>query len=130
MSMKKHPADSTLDAAWRKAVLESYNWRCGICGLSWLQGSLECHHIIKRRHKLTRWDYRNGVPLCRECHALAHTKAGEAIIARRHPWYDELVTLESINFKDYIATVGWTENEWRQQMLEKLKEKAQEVVEI
>ena len=130
VDMKKKPSDSTLNAAWRRAVLESYHGRCGICGLSWIQGALECHHIIKRRRKLTRWNWKNGIPLCQQCHQLAHTKVGERIISQRHPWYDELVILEQIDFKQYLSKMEWTENQWRRRVLEELKEKAGKDVEV
>ena len=128
--MKKTSADATLNHWFRKAVLASYHYRCGICGLSWTSGALEAHHIIKRRRKLTRWDYRNGIPLCKECHTLAHTKAGEMIISRRHPYYNDLVNMECINFKDYLLTTGGTENEFRYRMLKELKEKVGEMIEV
>lgn len=128
--MKKSPADSTLDAAWRQAVMTAYNYRCGMCGLSWEQGALQCHHIVKRRRKFTRWSWKNGIPLCVMCHEKAHTKAGELFLMRRHPWYDELVTMEQVNYKDYLLTMEWTENEFRRHILNELKEKAGEVIEI
>ena len=128
--MKKTPADSTLNHWWRKATLQSYSYRCGICGLSWKAGALEAHHIIKRRRKFTRWDWRNGIPLCKECHALAHTKKGELFISRRHPYYADLVNMECINFKDYLVAIGMTENEFRQRTLKELKEKVGELIEV
>jgi len=124
--MKKKPADSTLDAAWRKAVLQSYHYRCGMCGLSWESGGLECHHIIRRRKKLTRWDWRNGIPLCADCHPKAHTKQGELFISNRHPYYQDLFNLELINFKDYLQAMVLTENEWRARVLEELKGKVRD----
>ena len=128
--MKKHPVDSTLDKAWRAAVLQAYNFRCGMCGLSWKQGALECHHIIKRRRKLTRWNWKNGVPLCKECHQKAHTKAGEMFLMRRHPHWEELVNLEQINFKDWLLAMRLSENEWRAGVLRELKKKVREGVEM
>lgn len=128
--MKKKPADSTLNQWWRRAVLQSYHNRCGICGLPWQAGALECHHIIKRRQKLTRWNWKNGIPLCVECHALAHTKKGELFISRRHPYYEDLVTMEQVKYKDYLLTTGLTENEFRGKLLKDLKEKVGETLEI
>jgi len=128
--LKKKPADSTLDKAWRAAVLATYHYRCGMCGLSWHVTPVECHHIIKRRRKLTRWNWKNGIPLCVQCHELAHTKAGERAISQRHPWYEKLVMLEQVNFKDYLQVAEITENEFRRRTLEELKEKAGETVEV
>ena len=129
--MKKAVSDGYLNHWWRKAVLQSYHGRCGLCGLHWeVAGGLEAHHIIKRRRKFTRWDWRNGIPLCRECHTLAHTKAGEMAISRRHPYYADLVNMECINFKDYLLDKGLTENEFRQRTLKELKAKVGERVEV
>ena len=128
--MKKKPADSTLNHWFRKAVLQSYHSRCGICGLPWQAGALEAHHIIKRHRKLTRWDWRNGIPLCVECHALAHTKKGELFISRRHPYYDDLVNMEQVKYKDYLLTTGLTENEFRGKLLKELKEKVGEQLDL
>jgi len=129
-TVKKVISDGYLNHWFRKAVLASFHYRCGICGLSWKAGALEAHHIIKRRRKFTRWDFRNGIPLCKECHALAHTKKGELFISRRHPYYADLVNMECINFKDYLVAIGMTENEFRQRTLKELKEKVGELIEV
>lgn len=71
-------SDRTLQKYWRKAVLKSNHNRCIICGLIKPDEALECHHVIRRNHRVTRHDYRNGVPVCiGDCHRFAHTEEGK-----------------------------------------------------
>lgn len=82
--------DSTLNKLWRQALLIIYYNRCGICGK---EVELQCHHIIKRRNKILKYNLLNGIPLCRECHAFAHTGAGRRKV-------DELQTPENLAYLD------------------------------
>ena len=123
-SMKKAVSDSYLNHWFRKAVLAAYHYRCGLC---WQQNQpLEAHHINKRRKVVTRWDWRDGIALCPQCHKLAHTKKGELLIAERHPHYTWLVEMEQVNYKDFRLAAGITDAEFREDMLRKLKEKVAE----
>lgn len=38
---------------------------CVGCGKT---SDLQCAHGFSRRHRATRWDFRNAFPLCRGCH--------------------------------------------------------------
>ena len=74
-------SDRTLQKYWRLAVLALHHNRCIICGKTRRPVDLECHHIIKRRHRVTRHDAINGVPVCTgECHQIAHTQRGQQLM--------------------------------------------------
>lgn len=121
--MAKHPSDSYLNHYWRRAVLAQWGNRCALCGRG---GDLECHHIIKRRYVLLRYDWRNGIPLCADCHRLAHSEKGRVAISQAVPWYSTLCDLEGVTIKDWLAVMGLTDSEWRGKMLAELKAKAAE----
>jgi len=117
--MKKAVSDSYLNHYWRKAVLAAWQYRCGLCWQN--HQSLECHHIIRRRRVLTRWDWRNSIPLCPQCHQLAHTEKGRMLVAERSPYYHTLVEMEQQDYKGYLAGRGITDNEFRAEKLVELK---------
>ena len=117
----KAVSDSYLNQMWRKAVMAVWGYRCGLCWMA--NQALECHHIVRRRKVITRWDWRNGIPLCPQCHALAHTKKGELLLSERSPYYGELVELEQRTYKTWLVERGKTDNEFRVQMLSELKAK-------
>ncbi len=61
------------DKLWRRIILVRAGCRCEICGaprpagrnkIVWVQAA----HIISRRFWSTRWDLRNGVAVCQDCH--------------------------------------------------------------
>lgn len=106
----KHPpglSDSTIEALWRRVVLKRGGYRCVVCGRG---GTLECHHVIKRRYKLLRWDYRNGVPVhTGDCHDTAD-KMGTGI----SPMWAEYLLLQSRwTKKGYLLQSGQSDSEWR-----------------
>lgn len=120
MSTKtKTVSDSTLSKLWRKAVLAYWGYRDPISGLCDPSGEiLQCHHIVRRRRFVLRWDYRNGIPLTAESHAYAHTGAGGERVRElvNTKYLDEM---EGWDKKSYFATHGITEGEFR---LEKMAE--------
>ena len=111
MSKPKGISDGRLMTLWRSAVLAHNNHRCLFCGMTG-DSNLECHHVVRRRRKLLRYDYRNGVPLCSNCHRLAHTKAGEMKLMQLHRHYDYCVENEQVVIKDWLVQQGKTESEW------------------
>lgn len=121
---KKAVSDRYLMMLWRRAVLAEWNYQCGFCGAKNID--LECHHIVKRRRKLTRWDWRNGIPLCTDHHKVGHTKDGELkiMIAIGDARYKTLCEMEKVVFKDYLLKNGMTENEFRINTMKTLKEVA------
>lgn len=118
MAKKKAVSNGYLLSLWRKKVLDVYGHKCLFCGM-YGDENLQCHHVVYRRRKFLRYDYRNGVPLCLECHHKAHTKAGELLLAKLHPYYDYVVENEQIVFKQYMVDNGMTEDEF---LLEKKRD--------
>ena len=110
--------DKYLQQLWSKAVRKLHGERCYVCG----GAAHSVHHIIRRRHKLTRYDVRNGVPLCAECHKTAQRSIGWDI--DKIPLGDKLYlqTAANINIKDFLVHNGMTEKEWMNGEGEKLKE--------
>jgi len=117
----KAPSDSTLNKLWRRAVLHKWQ-RDPISGCAdWER--LQCHHFIRRKHYVTRWDWRNGIPLTAKSHAFAHTGAGGRMIAailESVGFLDDLFVLEFIMKKDYLQTRGMSDAEFRQAMKREL----------
>lgn len=118
---RKKPAysDGYLMQLWRQAVRVLKGDRCLNCGAP----MVETHHLIHRSggHKLLHYDPRNGIPLCRECHDLAH---------RSPPLAMEWVSVEDAHYVTDMACyrlVEWlsinhmTRDEWLTQQAETLK---------
>ena len=125
-------SDSTLNNLWRRAVLISWGFDPNKAG------SLECHHwAVKRKHKLTRWKYTNGIPLCSlhdegcplcltkqkyceetgqrmSCHQFAHLGLGLLAIIELagKEIHEKLVKLGSDTIKNYCAKNGITERDY------------------
>jgi hypothetical protein len=92
---------------------------------------LETHHLCKRKNLTTRWDYRNGFPVCcdsrdnkESCHQVAHTKEGENIIRQKigDKLYFELDRLARMTINDYIFTHNLTRNEFKEKKKGELNE--------
>lgn len=105
---------------WRKAVRAVHGEQCVFCG----DRPVECHHIIKRRHYLTRWDYKNGIPLCHKCHDLADTMLmRERIISFiGNEWFNYLSELELVTKKSYMLENDITDAEFKREKIKELKE--------
>ena len=52
------------DKLWSRAVKADWNGRCAVCGGE----ARDSHHLIPRQHYATRYDIRNGIALCYQCH--------------------------------------------------------------
>ena len=110
---KKSVSDSTLHRLWRRAVLAYWNYTDPIDGTYGAE-NLECHHIVKRKHFVTRWDWRNGLPLSAKSHRWVHehTVAANKIL----PELIDTTYLEEMERyikPDFLAAHGWTEDEFR-----------------
>jgi len=81
------------DKWWRKIILMRAKGKCVICGISkpkegkllWIQAC----HIISRGHRATRWDLRNGIAGCQDCH---DDRLIMDWLQREHPrWYNWVI---------------------------------------
>ena len=74
--MPKKPSPKTLknkaDKLW-SFIIRSEGF-CRRCGRQPGEITLQAAHIISRSYTATRWDLRNGLPLCLGCHHFAHNK--------------------------------------------------------
>jgi len=118
-------SDSNLDNLWRKAVRKKFNDRCFFCGAHLLNTELEAHHYIKRNNLLTRYDWRNGILLCKwTCHKEAHTKQGGRKIEDyliEKDFYNYLTERETQS-KQWFVRNGITKNDYLLTMYNELKE--------
>jgi hypothetical protein len=80
--------------------------------------------VIGRRKLLTRYDYRNGVPLTVESHQQAHTGWGAAKIREilGPETCEYLDSMERYTAKDYFTEHGTNDNEFRLKMKAELEE--------
>ena len=131
--VRKGLGDGTLMKYWRQAVLAKYQGRCAFTGHSIIE-QCECHHIVTRRHKILRWDHRNGIPLSAStyedtlieghtAHGFGHTKLGELRIQETiGDDYEYLCRLQQKTYKDYLFELGITDSEFRQKKKDELLE--------
>lgn len=113
---KKSVSDSRLMSLWRQAVLKHWNYTDPLSGHCDPSGeSLQCHHLVKRRHLLLRWDYRNGVPLTVESHMRAHTMGGASELLKHVgiQTQEYLEEMERHTAKAWFAEKGITDAEFR-----------------
>ena len=115
-------SESTMSKWWRLAVLEVCGNRCAVCGKA---GQLECHHVVRRRKLLTRWDWRNGIALCVECHRKLHDGSlavrHEVMLKVSHEHLDAMTRWISA---DYFTANGITMAEWYSRQMEENKHMA------
>lgn len=106
---------------WRSAVLAAYCHRCAFCGMHG-DDNLQVHHVVRRKHKITRYLPMNGLPLCHKCHSLAHTKMGEQkIMVILGESYEKLVDMELVSYKQYLQENKMSEKEFMIKAAEDLK---------
>ncbi len=122
MAKVKGCSDSVMMRLWRKAVLNHNFNRCFVCGNT-NASELDCHHIIKRRHSILRYDYRNGVPACRMgCHNTIDSLAGYKMLkAVRSADLEYLEGLENLTIKQYLIDRGITRKEFLESQKVELK---------
>ncbi len=62
---KKKRIKKLADDLWAWVVKDDWGWKCACCGRS---GGLNSHHLLPRQHTATRYDLKNGMALCANCH--------------------------------------------------------------
>lgn len=114
-------SDKYMLQLWRLAVLIIYCHRCAFCGM-YGDDNLQVHHVVRRKHKITRYLPMNGLPLCHKCHSLAHTKMGEKKIMNiLGESYEKLVDMELVSYKQYLQENKMSEKEFMIKAAEDLK---------
>lgn len=112
-----------LDSLWSVVVKFVWNHQCVVCHK---RNCLEAHHICKRKNSLTRWDWRNGIPVCKfGCHQWVDTKEGERFVENLigSKLYFELDRCAQKVLKQHLVEKGISVNEFRQKMKKGLLEK-------
>lgn len=113
--------DKYLLSLWRQAVLKKWKHRCAFCSARG-DDKLQAHHIVRRKHKITRYLPLNGLALCHDCHSLAHTKKGEQKIMKLlGDDYQSLVDMEQVSYKQYLTVNGVTDTEFIKHVANVLK---------
>ena len=87
-TLSKAQLGKKLDEAWGLAVKIKAGYRCEVCKK---RSTLNSHHIVGRRNRMTRWDLRNGVCVC-----VKHHKFG---IESFHE--DPLWAKEELEYRDW-----------------------------
>lgn len=122
-------SESNLLKLRRQVVLANFNDCCFFCGQHKNSVPLEDHHLVKRRTLLLKYDWRNGIPVCKYvCHSYAETPTGKAKIA------DYLRAADLLNYlqersgqaKQWFTDHGLTKNDFLSQMLDDLKRRREE----
>ena len=73
MKLNANPIYRTLDRLWQLIIKERARWRCELCGAG--DKGLHAAHINGRGDYWTRWDERNGLAVCPDCHDDVKIKA-------------------------------------------------------
>ena len=120
--MKSKPlSESSMAKLWRQAVLIKCKHRCYLCGV-YGDENLECHHIIKRRYKSTRWYWKNGTSLCHACHSAVETKSAvRRELENNWQYMDELDEMNMTDYKTMLSEKGYTHNEYYNLIADVLK---------
>jgi hypothetical protein len=111
----------------RNALLKLYKNTCNICNRYFEDNYLQCHHFVKRRQALLRYDWRNNFLLCIDCHNYVHTKEGEVkliLYMNRLDYgrFEYLCQREKINIKDFLIKEGLSRNEFIKLQAKELKD--------
>jgi hypothetical protein len=113
--------DKYLRQLFAKAVKKN-NPYCARCGCN---SGLEAHHIVHVRYKVLRYDWKNGMTLCKECHKWAETLQGRDFIRDNHPHYTYIKNIQVMykTFTEYCTVNNITEKEFMNEKLQELKKR-------
>ena len=109
-TLSKSQLSKKLDEAWSLAVKVKAGYRCEVCGK---RSTLNSHHIVGRRNRMTRWDIKNGV-----CTCVKHHKFGIESFHEDPLWAKEW--LEDKRWEDY-AYLYQVKNEIKKWTLEEME---------
>ena len=113
--------DKYLCTLWSKAVRAEKGEFCmnPLCG----KLAHSTHHIIKRRYMTTRYDTRNGLPLCADCHRIADRNAEFAMRMISDDDREHLADMGMYTLKDWLLITQQTREEFMKFCADDLKEK-------
>lgn len=109
-TLSKSQLSKKLDEAWSLAVKVKAGYRCEVCGK---RSTLNSHHIVGRRNRMTRWDIKNGV-----CTCVKHHKFGIESFHEDPLWAKEW--LEDKRWEDY-AYLYQVKNQIKKWTLEEME---------
>ena len=114
--------DRTMQRWWRRAVLIKNYHRCAICGRVRPSEQLECHHLIRRRYRALRHDWRNGVPVCAgACHLTADRNSAHLI--ERSPHREHIAKMAQFSgVMEYLHEAKMSLREFDEATLRELKQ--------
>lgn len=92
--------------------------RCHFCGAT----SEHIHHIKGRSNLLIRYDLKNLIPLCADCHRLIHDKGIKVQNYITPSRWLYLTQMENIQIQDWLLTHNQTREEFLRQKEKELKE--------
>lgn len=75
--------EKAAERTWRKGVIKRDGHICRCCKrkvvaqLALAANRLEVHHVAPRADQAVRWDVRNGIVLCAECHEKVTSHSGK-----------------------------------------------------
>jgi len=120
--MRDGLSDKNMLRLFRSAVLIIHQEKCFFCGARY---NLEIHHYVKRKSLLLRYDWRNGIPVCKyshiinqrfkmSCHQYAETPMGKHLIDEylvRNNLLNYLAE-RNLSSKQYFVDRGITRKEY------------------
>ena len=101
------------DNLWRDTILKSVDYKCEVCGGI----ADQVHHYFpKGQNGHLRYDWKNGIALCKSCHFKHHHTFNPSIHAtvankRGRKWYDKL------NDKARLKPTSFKNLKWYQEQL-------------
>jgi len=125
-------SDSNLNLLWRKTVLAAHRNKCFFCGADANGVEVECHHYAaKRKNFLLRWDWRNGIPVCKwwhdgneqlgcSCHQYAETWGGKEKIAEYAKQFHDHLINRNVTAKQWLVERGMTKKDFKIMMYQDL----------
>jgi hypothetical protein len=110
--------DATMLKYWRRAVRVVRGDNCVWPGCP--QRAAHIHHFVHRKHKLLKYDVRNGLPLCVRHHNGADRTDNKRILSRQVDM-GYLNDLKRVGLKQFLANKGMTWDDFCEKELVLLK---------